>query len=75
MNPYINMKATGTNIDNLMRERRLSKHDIKRICGFTTVQPVYKWIYGQSLPTVDNLLILSYLFGVKIDDILVIERR
>lgn len=74
MTPIINVEATGKNIDKLMKERRLSKRDVQAVCGFTTVQTIYKWVYGKCLPTVDNLLVLSYLFDVTIDDILVIER-
>lgn len=75
MTPIINVEATGKNIDKLMKERRLSKREIQEVCGFTTVQTIYKWVHGRCLPTVDNLLVLSYLFGVRIDDILVIENR
>ena len=74
MTPIINVEATGKNIDKLMKERRLSKRDVQAVCGFTTVQTIYKWVHGKCLPTVDNLLVLSYLFDVTIDDILVIER-
>ena len=34
-------------------------------------QAVYKWEWGKSLPTVDNLYALSKLFGVTIENILV----
>ena len=74
MTPIINVEATGKNIDKLMKERRLSKREVQTVCGFTTVQTIYKWVHGKCLPTVDNLLVLSYLFEVKIEDILVIER-
>ena len=74
MTPIINLEATGKNIDKLMKERGLSKRDVCEMCGLTAVQTIYKWVHGKCLPTIDNLLVLSYLFGVKIDDILVIER-
>lgn len=74
MTPIINVEATGKNIDKLMKERRLSKRDVQVVCGFSTVQTIYKWVHGKCLPTVDNLLVLSYLFEVKIEDILVVER-
>lgn len=74
MTPIINVEATGKNIDKLMKERRLSKRDVQAVCGFSTVQTIYKWVHGKCLPTVDNLLVLSYLFDVTIDDSLVIER-
>lgn len=32
----------------------------------------YKWQYGIALPTIDNMVVLAAVFGVKVDDILVI---
>jgi transcriptional regulator with XRE-family HTH domain len=41
--------------------------------GFTTPQAIYKWQHGRALPTLDNLVALAAVFGVKIDDILVYQ--
>lgn len=38
-------------------------------------QAIYKWQRGESIPTVDNLVGLSYLFGVSIDAIIKGERE
>lgn len=35
-----------------------------------TVQTVYNWIRGKRLPDYENLIALSVLFNVKIDDLL-----
>lgn len=32
-----------------------------------------KWQRGTALPTVDNLVVLAAVFGVKIDDILIFQ--
>lgn len=56
----------------LRKESGLSVKDIQNACGFGTPQAVYKWQQGLALPTVDNLLVLSYLFGVTIDEIIVV---
>lgn len=71
--PVINIKATGENIVKLRKEKGLSVKDIQEVCGFGTPQAVYKWQQGLALPTVDNLVLLSYLFEVTIDEILVVE--
>lgn len=75
MLPYIDMKATGKHIDNLRAERGMTKADIQRYFGFSTPQAVYKWIYGKSLPSADNLVILADLFECRIDDILIVVRE
>ena len=70
--PTVNIKATGENIVKLRKDAGLSVRDIQNACGFGTPQAVYKWQQGLTLPTVDNLLVLSYLFGVTIDEIIVV---
>lgn len=71
--PTIDMVKTGKNITDLRIKSGLSVKDIQSIFGFITPQAIYKWQYGTSLPTVDNLVVLSSVFNVTIDDILVIK--
>ena len=70
--PTVNIKATGENIVKLRKDAGLFVKDIQNACGFGTPQAVYKWQQGLALPTVDNLLVLSCLFGVTIDEILLL---
>ena len=72
--PTVNIKGTGENIVKLRKKAGLSVKDIQNACGFGTPQAVYKWQQGLALPTVDNLLVLSYLFGVTIDEIIVVDK-
>jgi len=71
--PAIDMVATGRNIERLRREAGLTVRDMQEIFGFATPQAIYKWQHGTALPTVDNLVVLAMVLGVKIDDILVME--
>ena len=52
-------------------EAGLSVRDLQRILGFATPQAIYKWQQGRALPTLDNLVVLAAVLGVRIDDILV----
>lgn len=72
--PTINVRQTGSNIRRLMDENNMAIKDVQNVFGFNTPQAIYKWVHGDSLPTVDNLVILSAIFGVSMDKILVIER-
>ena len=69
--PVIDLRATGKNIIALREARGLTVKDIQNFFGFEEPQAVYKWQQGKSLPTVDNLLALSFLLGVTIEKILV----
>ena len=67
------MTATGINITRLRVNAGLTVKDLQDIFGFSTPQAIYKWQRGTALPTVDNLVILAAIFGVKIDDILIFQ--
>ena len=69
----IDQEETGRNILDLMHRQGLKVRDIQEACGFEQPQAVYKWIHGQSLPSIDNLLILAKLFGSTVEGILAIS--
>ena len=73
--PVINMTATGRNITRLRKSAGMSVREIQEAFGFGTPQAIYKWQNGTSLPTVDNLVMLSGLFDVPIDEILVVVKK
>ena len=73
MFPQINMKATGRRIQALRERQGLSVRELQALLGFEQPQAVYKWQRGECLPTVDHLLILSRIFGLPMQDILVID--
>ena len=66
----INPVETGQNISFLMRRSGLKVKDVQEACGFEQPQAVYKWLHGQSLPSIDNLLILARLFSSTVEGIL-----
>lgn len=65
------MIGTGNNISRLRKLNSLSIKDVQEAMGFNTPQAIYKWIRGEAIPSVDNLVILSELFNTTIDEILV----
>ena len=71
--PAIDMAKTGQNIVTLRKKADLSVKDLQDVFGFGTPQAIYKWQQGIALPTIDNLVVLAALLGVKIDDILVVD--
>lgn len=71
--PAIDMVATGKNITKMRKEAGLTVRDLQEMFGFTTPQAIYKWQHGTTMPTIDNLVVLSIVFGVHIDEIIVID--
>lgn len=71
--PTIDMVKTGQNITTLRKNAGLTVKDLQDVFGFGTPQAIYKWQKGTALPTIDNLVVLASLFGVKVDDILITD--
>ncbi len=68
------MIETGKNIKRLLDKNDYKVSDLpNNLLPVSTTNAIYKWINGQSLPTVDNLVILAKLFDCSMDDILVLE--
>ena len=71
--PQINLKATGRRIEYLRKKAGLSVADLQGILGFATPQAIYKWQRGFCLPEMTNMVIISEVFDVAIEDILVLD--
>ena len=71
--PAIDAVKTGERINQLRIEKSLSVKDLQGVFGFTTPQAIYKWQRGEALPSVDNLVVLARVFGVTIEEILVVS--
>ena len=69
----IQQKETGMQIKRLLLERNFSVKDVQSAMGFENPQAIYKWISGKSIPSLDNLIILSRLLHISMEDILVVD--
>jgi hypothetical protein len=73
--PTIDLVATGKNIIKLREESGLSVRDLQNIFGFATPQAIYKWQHGTTLPTIDNLIVLSAVFKVSMEEIIIVQTK
>ena len=71
--PVIDLRATGRAIKLCREAAGLTEQDVQNYFGFEYPQAVYKWQQGKCLPSVDNLLALSRLLRVPMEDLLVYE--
>lgn len=69
----IRQKETGNRIKSLLLAHGYSVKDVQTTMGFENPQAIYKWMFGKSLPSLDNFIILSRLLHTSIEDILVID--
>ena len=47
-------------------------HFSRSCCGFNTPQAIFKWMRGDAVPTIDNLIILADMFDIPIDKIIIV---
>lgn len=70
----IDMIETGKWLKELAQRRGYSVKDIQQYLGLSCPQPVYRWYKGVILPSVDNLLRLSELYHVHMEELLIKTR-
>lgn len=69
--PSIDMIQTGLRLKDYIEGSGMSVKDIQELLHLSCPQPIYRWIKGIILPSVDHLLLLSELFGVHMEELLV----
>ena len=69
----VNLTKTGLNIKRLREENGISVQELQETLFLSSKQAVYKWQWGQSLPDIQNLVMMADLFHCKVDDILVMD--
>lgn len=73
--PVVDVQATGKRIRELRKARGISVREIQVCLGLNAPQAVYNWQRGKSLPSIDLLILLSKIFGVPMEEILVIKNK
>ena len=69
--PVIDPVGTGNNLKTLITDSGYTIAGIGRRLGIADMSTLYKWLRGDTLPGIDNMLALSILLNVTINDILV----
>lgn len=69
----IRLPETGNHIKQLLKKSGYTVRDIQSAMGFENPQAIYKWMSGKTLPSLDNLVILSKILHRSMEDILVID--
>ncbi len=68
---FIDTQATGSRIWKLRKEKGLTVERLSELLGFSGPRAIYKWRNGETLPTLDNLIVLAGVLETSIDDIIV----
>lgn len=71
MRRQIDMKATGKNLRRMFITRGLTTKDVSEMLGYDATTAVLNWTGGKVAPRINNLIALSDILGVSLDDIVV----
>lgn len=69
--PIIDMEKTGEWLRYLCKRKNITVTDIQEKLQIASNQAVYAWFNGKTLPSLNNMLALSDLMGIKINDMVV----
>jgi transcriptional regulator with XRE-family HTH domain len=67
----IDLVRTGKKIRALMSKNAYSASYVQQMLHLSCPQPVYRWLSGKTLPSVDHLYNLSKLLNVHMEELLV----
>lgn len=71
--PMICMEETGRRIKEAVRARGLTTGEVASYMGFRHHKSVYAWYRGAALPTLENMIALSSLLQIPVNDLIVLE--
>lgn len=69
----LNMVRTGYNIRKAIIESGYTYEEIAEFLELSTPRVIYQWVKGKKLPSTLNLVKLSLIFNVQLEDILEIQ--
>lgn len=70
----IDLRSVGRKIQSLRIKHNLTQDELSEKL-FVTRQALSKWENGQSIPSIDSILLLSRLFNVTFEDILCLNEK
>ena len=71
----IDMEKTGRRIAEACRKRGVTIRDLQTLFGFAAPNAIYRWLRGETLPTVDHLVILAHALQMSVDELLVLKKK
>lgn len=70
-NSTLDVVLTGKRIDSIIRKNECSIKELQEILNLSCPQSIYRWVRGKTLPSIDNLYMMSRIFEVHMEDMLV----
>ena len=72
-NITLDMELSGKKIYAAIKASGYSVRELQELLYLSCPQPVYRWMHGYTLPSVDNLYRLSVILEIPIEDLLAVK--
>lgn len=67
----LDMRRTGQVLEYVIKKKGYTISEIQKELRLSCPQPIYRWIRGQIMPSIDNLYQLSKLLEMHMDELVV----
>lgn len=67
----LDIVQTGKQIEYYMKKSGYSVRELQTALNLSCPQPIYKWIRGKYLPSIDHLYVMSRLFHTHMEELIV----
>lgn len=71
--PVIDPVATENNINRIRKDAGLSVASMAEHFGFASTNAIYKWLNGESMPTLDNAIALSHILNTSLSSLIILK--
>ncbi len=68
----VNIVKTGKRISQLMQQQGITAYQLSQRLSIS-VQAIYKWTHGQSLPDIDHMIDLCEILGVALEELIIVD--
>ena len=72
MFPTIDPIKTGENIKKIVKNNGYTAVTVAKMLGLADKSTVYKWMRGDVLPDIANMVAMAVMLGVKLDDMVAV---
>ncbi len=65
------MVATAAKLKSCRIKSGLSVKQVQSVFNFSSPNAIYNWESGKDIPSIDNLVVVSAIYGVELDELIV----
>ena len=72
-NVILDVELSGKKLHTAIKESGYSVRELQDLLYLRCPNPIYRWMHGNTLPSVDNLYRLSLILNMPMEDLLVFK--